>query len=182
MSFSYAPVQTERLILRPWHPSDEERLITLAAQEHIEHWLPDWRDYHQHAKGRIEMVISHYAINNPLENFLSWAIVLPQTNTLIGQIGLGDFDALGEKELSVGYWMDSAHTRHGYTTEAANTVAQIAFTRYGYDHIIATIEPENIPSRRVVEKAGFTYRQIVVFQETDMPEPRPFCYYRREAY
>ena len=173
-------IETERLVLREWQFSDVEKLIMLAGQEHIEYWMPDWREYDKHASGWIKMVLSHYEINNPLEKFISWAVTLKEGGKLIGQVGIGCFNELGEKEIGIGYWMDIGHTGQGYMTEAINAVAQIAFKTYGYTHVIATIQPNNLPSRRVVEKAGFRYIKTVEFKDADQPGVLPFCYYKFE--
>ena len=177
----YPPVRdirTERLRLRRWEATDAQDLIALAGQPHIEHWLADWREYDKHAHGWIKWVHRNYATNDPLQEFISWAVTLPDTGALIGQIAIGPFDEAGEQEVAVGYFMDARHTGRGYMTEAVCAVAEYAAKAYGLDHLIATVQPENLPSCRVVEKAGFTFIKIIHFQDTDMPEVAAFRYYR----
>ena len=171
-------LQTKRLILREWRPADAPRLIEIAGQEHIEYWLPDWREYDKHAKGWIEWVHTHYAVDNPLEKFISWAVTLRDTGLLIGQIAVGSFDEAGELEAGIGYFMDAAYCGRGYTPEAVRVVTAYCFRAYGYDHMIATIQPDNLPSRRVAEKCGFRYVKTIEFQDNHQPTVLPFRYYR----
>jgi RimJ/RimL family protein N-acetyltransferase/phospholipid N-methyltransferase len=178
MSLRFNNIETPRLLLRAWDPSDAEALILLAGQEHIEYWLPDWREYDKHAKGWIEWVLKNYEIDDPLEQFISWAITLKNSGKLIGMIAIGCFDKLGEKEIGLAYWIDASHTRKGYMTEAVSAVAKIAFDGYGYDHMIATIQPENYASRGVAEKAGFRYVKTIEILDNGQTEVLPFRYYR----
>ena len=173
-------IETERLILRQWQISDIKTLINLTGQKHIEHWMPDWREYDKHAKSWIEMVLSHYKSNNPMDKFVSWAITLKKCNKLIGQIAIGCFDKLGEKELSIGYWLGMEYTNCGYMTEAVNAVTNFAYKKYGYDHIIATIQPENLPSNAVIKKAGYKLISTINILDDGQTEVLPFHYYRSD--
>ena len=171
-------LQTKRLILREWRHADAPRLIEIAGQEHIEHWLSDWREFDKHAEGWIEWVRSHYIVNNPMEEFISWAVTLGDTELLIGQIGVGSFDALGGQECEIFYFMEAGHCCKGYMAEAVTAVAAHVFGAYGYDHVIATVQPDNLPSCRVVEKCGFHYLKTIEYRAGGNPTALPFRYYR----
>lgn len=173
-------IETKRLILRKWEPADVERLIRLAGQEHIEHWMPDWKEYDRHAKGWIETVIRHYEQNNPMEGFIAWAVELKENRKLIGFVGLGEFDELGEREASLAYWLDIEHNGCGYMTEAVKAAADAAFEQYGYDYIVIAAQTGNLPSRRVAEKAGFQYIKTIEFKDSGQTEILPFCYYKKD--
>lgn len=173
-------IETEHLILRQWQLSDMEKLILLAGQDHIEYWMPDWQEYHKHAEGWIKMVLRNYEIDNPMENFIGWAVTLKERGELIGFVGIGGFDEAGEKEISIAYWMDIKYNGYGYMTESAKAVADMAFNRYDYDHIIGAVQPDNHPSRRVLEKTGFKYVKTIEFKDSDQREILPFHYYRMD--
>jgi RimJ/RimL family protein N-acetyltransferase len=51
-------------------------------------------------------------------------------------------------------------------------VRDYAFTTYGCDHVVSIIRPENLPSRRVAEKAGLTLERVVFWRGYD------HCIYR----
>ena len=56
----------------------------------------------------------------------------------------------------IGYGLSSKYTGKGYATKAVLLSLEIAFNALHFHRIIAGVEPENIGSIRVLEKAGFT--------------------------
>ena len=62
----------------------------------------------------------------------------------------------GDNErLTVGYHVHEAHRGEGYATELLNLLTEWALAQSGVKLVRATIKPENAPSLRVAEKAGF---------------------------
>ncbi|MCL2463147.1 MAG: GNAT family N-acetyltransferase, partial [Defluviitaleaceae bacterium] len=47
-----------------------------------------------------------------------------------------------------------------YATEAAKAVVKFAFEQAGQEVLCAIVKPENIASRRVLEKLGFTKSEV----------------------
>jgi RimJ/RimL family protein N-acetyltransferase len=45
----------------------------------------------------------------------------------------------------------------GYATEAALASVRFGFEQFHLDHLIALVHPENLASRRVIEKCGMAY-------------------------
>lgn len=97
-----------------------------------------------------------------------------ENGQLIGFVGLGGFDELDEKEIGIAYWLDIEQNGYGYMTEAVKAVVNIAFEEYGYDHIIATVQPDNHASRRVAEKAGLKYIKTIEFKDSGQTEILPW--------
>jgi len=101
------------------------------------------------------------------------AIVLGQTDTLIGAIGivpyidafnvipsllsgLGEHTRVPQATAEVGlFWaIDPAHQGQGYATEAARAIINYLFTNMGLGHVIATTEFDNHVSQAVMRKLG----------------------------
>jgi [ribosomal protein S5]-alanine N-acetyltransferase len=62
----------------------------------------------------------------------------------------------GDNErLTVGYHVHEDHRGAGYATELLNLLTEWALAQPGVNVVRATIKPENAPSLRVAEKAGF---------------------------
>jgi len=74
---------------------------------------------------------------------------------IIGWAGLQYLPELNETE--VGFLLDRPFWGKGYATEAALASLRFGFDGYHLDHIIALVHPENIASRRVIEKCGMLY-------------------------
>ena len=85
----------------------------------------------------------------------SFAIFLGKN--FIGQITLGGvmFGAL--RGGHIGYWIDRTYASRGYTTDAVDALTTFAFTRLFLHRIEINIRPENAPSIRVAEKAGYHF-------------------------
>jgi ribosomal-protein-alanine N-acetyltransferase len=52
------------------------------------------------------------------------------------------------------------HAGHGYTTAAVRAVVRYAFEDLDLHRVEAACQPDNIASRRVLEKCGFTQEGI----------------------
>ena len=60
----------------------------------------------------------------------------------------------------VGYWLRAAARGHGFTTRALALAARHAFAS-GAARVQLRADVENVPSRRVAEKAGFTEEGVL---------------------
>lgn len=87
--------------------------------------------------------------------YTAWEIVLKCTNTIIGGMGFAGYpNEAGEVE--IGYMIDANHHNKGYATEALQLLSQWAFTHEFVKAIIVHTYSDNLPSRRILEKCGFT--------------------------
>ena len=73
--------------------------------------------------------------------------------------------------IEIGYFFDPAAWGHGYATELAAASTSVADNILCVPEVRAFAHPENIGSRRVLEKAGF---EVVRF----VPEMERFLYSR----
>lgn len=55
----------------------------------------------------------------------------------------------------IGYFLDHHHNGKGYATEAIKALVDYAFEELHLHRIEAGVMPRNLPSQRVLEKAGF---------------------------
>ena len=90
-------------------------------------------------------------------------IYLKKTSELIGNIGIGKFHGPDEEleYVEVGFDIGEAYQNKGYATEATKAIVAWGFTqlrKQGLEPIIQSrVEHGNTASRRVLEKAGFTF-------------------------
>ncbi len=102
-----------------------------------------------------------------------WTIRLRQDGYLIGQICLRPENDL--PEIAVGYGLDAAFWRQGYTREALEAVVAYGFNERSLKRIVATVRPENTASRALLERCGF-------FQEPDVfVRNKALCLFARSA-
>jgi RimJ/RimL family protein N-acetyltransferase len=85
---------------------------------------------------------------------------------IVGQVILWNFqknmfDDFSVKSCSVSYWLIQKYTNKGIATVAVEMICEYAFNNFDVDEIDATIQPENKPSIRVIEKLKFPHRKTV---------------------
>lgn len=84
-------------------------------------------------------------------NFLV-AVRLKEDNKFIGEIVVMPNDGC----FSIGYTFHYAYHRNGYAFEALNSLIEYLHSNYPQMEFISFTEPENIPSRRLLEKLGYS--------------------------
>ena len=145
-------LQTERLRLRQWSPSDAEEYRGL------------WAERDPRALRRIDAnghptvdEIRGWLVDNPLAAAAGLGLLpieLRETGEFIGYAGLTVGQAsYDEPELA--YELAQRAHGHGYATEAARAIVDAA-ARTGRRRLWATVREWNAPSFRVLEKLGFT--------------------------
>nr|WP_190017590.1 GNAT family N-acetyltransferase [Streptomyces lucensis] len=100
-----------------------------------------------------------------------FALVRHEDGRAIGGIGFhGAPDEEGRVE--IGYDLVEGARGQGYATEAARALAEWALSRDDVDLVFATVERDNAPSQRVLERAGFTRATVeedrIAREEHDM--------------
>jgi ribosomal-protein-alanine N-acetyltransferase len=80
---------------------------------------------------------------------------------IVGQIILWNFQEKYVKSCSISYWVIKEFTNMGVGTSAVNLVCEYAFNELGVDEIDATIQPENTPSIKLIEKLKFPHRKTI---------------------
>jgi len=155
--------QTKRLILRPLESTDAEVLHQIYQTEGILRYFPPMGPP---TIERVQRYIPRQQEHWTKYGYGHWGIVLKGENQIIGWVGLQFIPELNETE--VGYLLDKPYWGKGFATEAALASIQFGFEQHMLDHIIGLVHPENIASRRVIEKCGMTYEETVHIWDIDM--------------
>lgn len=143
-------LETDRLCLRPFTPDDAPAFHALCCDPEVTR-LADWKapDSAQEAAQVLREVF--------LEND-TWAVTRKFDGRLIGAVGLtADPKRENPSARMLGYWLGSEYWGLGYMTEAARAVQAYVFTEMGLTLLSAYCFPENMRSRRVLEKLGMRY-------------------------
>ena len=80
--------------------------------------------------------------------------------------------------LEIGYWLGEPFWNHGYATEAAHALIDMAFRTRDIDQIDARCRVTNIASRRVIQKCGFQFQGTGMVGNLAMGGPVPVEWYR----
>jgi [ribosomal protein S5]-alanine N-acetyltransferase len=145
-------LRTDRLLLRPFAPEDEEALLGLWNDPYVRRYLWDdrlvsreevreqialsERDFHERGYG--EFVLS----------LVEWP------GALIGFCGLRRIEGREDVELLYGLYRD--FWRRGLATEAARAVLRFGFEHVGLEEVFAGADLDNAASIRVMERLGMS--------------------------
>ena len=147
-----APIQTDRLVLRAFYPSDLDAVFAMQADEeavrYLE-WGPRSRDEVIESLGK---KIAATAIHEE-GDVLSLAVTLADDGELVGDVVL-QFVSAEHRRGEIGFIVHPAHGGHGYTTEASRVLLRIAFEDLEMRRVIGQVESRNAASIRVLEKLG----------------------------
>ncbi|SCW87408.1 ribosomal-protein-alanine N-acetyltransferase [Paenibacillus tianmuensis] len=84
-----------------------------------------------------------------------YGIFLKETDEIVGRIALTGIARGPFQNANLGYYIDRKHNGRGYATTAVSLCVKIAFNEFDLHRVQAGVMPRNLPSIRVLEKAGF---------------------------
>lgn len=146
-----APIETERLLLRPFRESDAEAFFKCCQNPNIGNnagWKP-----HGSLEESQEILRSVFISQSGI-----WAIILKEDGRLIGSVGIiPDPKRENPQARMLGYWLDESHWGKGYMTEAVQSVLDYGFNILQLSLITANCYPHNERSQQVLKRHGFIY-------------------------
>ena len=159
-------LETNRLYLRKMDQSDYTALCKILQDKDVmyayEHPFSDTE-----AQDWLNKQLARYEN----DGFGLWAVVLKETDEMIGQCGLTMQDIEGRQVVEVGYLFQKAFWHKGYCTEAAMACKEYAFERLNIDEVYSIIRDNNLPSQRVAKRNGMAVSGSFVkhYYGIDMP-------------
>ena len=160
------PVETKRLILRPFQKSDLDAVMTYHALPEVQRYL-EWKARDRvEVKSALDAMVQQHHLQRP-GDALVLAVVRRNDEALIGQVSLRWTDATaGQAELR--FIISPAQRRQGYAREAAREMLDIGFERYGLHRIYARCAARNQASANLLRNLGLRleahYREHALFQ------------------
>lgn len=73
----------------------------------------------------------------------------------VGCIGIHHIGEDGNNSAETGYWVSEHFQGQGHASEMLTAIIDHAFKTFNLESLFATVIPDNLPSRRVLEKHGF---------------------------
>lgn len=159
MTSTPAEIQLDGFIMRPLQSSDLDALAAIWADPEVTRFLPSRGVSIPRASAEKSLVafVEHWQ-----QGYGIWAIFEIASSQMIGYCGLRYLDELDEVEVL--YGLAKAYWGRGIATQAVKASLSYGFDVANLDRIIAMALPENLASRRVIEKAGLQYeKQIHIF-------------------
>ena len=144
-------IETERLVIRLAEPEDAESIFSYRSdfvENKYQGWFPE----------SVE-VVRDYISNMPKaldinDMCFQFAIFLTCEKRLIGDMGI-IFTNHDNKQAEIGCTLNKDYKAQGYATEALNRMVRFLFGTLNKHRIIASVDPRNIASIRLLERLGF---------------------------
>jgi ribosomal-protein-alanine N-acetyltransferase len=161
-------IRTDRLLLRRWTDADLEPFAAMNADPIVM----------QHMQGPMSDEASD-AFANRIEAHWDehgwglWAVEVPGVASFIGYVGLWPADYVAPGMVEVGWRLATSHWGNGYATEAARASLRFGFEDVGLEEIVSFTVPQNIRSRRVMERIGLLRDSA---RDFDHPRVDPVAY------
>ena len=158
-------LETDRLYLRELEQSDFSSLCEILQDENVMY-------AYEHAFSNEEV---HDWLNRQIKSYKDygfglWAVVLKDTNEMIGQCGLTMQECDGKRVLEIGYLFKKKYWHKGYATEAAIGCKKYAFEILKVEEVYSIIRDTNIASQNVAKRNGMKLcgQFIKHYYRTDM--------------
>jgi RimJ/RimL family protein N-acetyltransferase len=145
-------IETGRLRMRPLRDGDLVDLVSLINHWEVARWVSSVPHPYSEADGRewITRVQQDHATGRPRR----FAIVLKETDRLIGGVGLDGSTGDDSDEPALGYWLGQPYWSNGYAREAVAAVIDYGLRTLGMATIRAYTDPSNLASQKVLLHCG----------------------------
>ncbi len=154
-------IETERLILRTWMPSDAPALYAIAQKPEVTRYLI-------RQNPTMEQVQAWIARETGLQDkdgFSCWPVIRKSDGALIGRCGPrrmpGDW-------VEIAWIFDSAVWGQGYAHEAASAVIDYCFATCHLREVYAIINPDNKASIALAYRLGMQFDRVIRAYRRDL--------------
>jgi RimJ/RimL family protein N-acetyltransferase len=157
------PLETERLVLRPFEAGDLDALYAIQSDEESARWL-----YNEpRTLGETQDLLARLVAGDRYSaegDWLTAAVIKRETGQFVGDVTMqwvSELHRTGE----IGFIFDRAYQGRGYATEAARALLAFGFDGMGFHRVIGRTEARNTASARVLEKLGMRLEAHLVENE-----------------
>jgi len=165
-------LETERLLLRRWRPSDREPFARINADPVVMEHFPGL----QSPQVSYEMMAS-FEEGFERDGFGLWAVEIPGETQLAGFVGLTRVaeDIPFAPAVEVGWRLTPTAWGRGIAFEAAVRALDFGFGCAGLDEIVAYTAVGNVRSRRLMERLGMRYDPAADFDHPRIRSDSPLA-------
>jgi len=155
---NYPPyrIETERLVIRCWNPKDSYLFHEAISNntEHLKQYMPFIKREPLEIEDKIE-TLRRFRSNFDSSKDFVFGIFNKAETKVLGSTGL--HTKPGKYGFEIGYWIIQSECNKGIATEAVKALLFAGFNVLDIDRIELFCNPENIYSRKIPKKLGFTH-------------------------
>ena len=137
-------IESERLVIRKFEENDWQAVHRYTSDSKVMKYIPEGVFSEEDTKEFINI--------NSGDNAEKFPVVLKEEAVVIGHIAFHKY--FGDHTYEIGWVFNSKYYNRGFGSEAAYAILKFGFEQMNLHRIIATCQPENTPSYRVMEKIG----------------------------
>jgi RimJ/RimL family protein N-acetyltransferase len=151
-------LETKRLLLRPWTSEDVALLAALSSNPRVTRYIGLGHTW----TALKAITVSDRALSHWREHGFGWRVIVEVSSgadiglLALNLMGLGTA-GLDPEEHEIGWWLSPERWGHGYAREAAQAVADDAFSALAVPHLTARILPANAASIEVATRLGMEF-------------------------
>ena len=127
------PIETERLLLRPFALDDLDPLYEMHSDEEVVRYLYNDARTLDEVRELLGRKIAGKEVRAE-GDWLSAAVVLPGTGEVVADVSL-QWESEAHRQGEIGYIVHPAHQGRGYATEAARPLLDFAFATLGLHRV-----------------------------------------------
>lgn len=140
----FTPIQTERLRIRRFILDDWQAAFAYTSDPTVMHYLEE--------RPMTEAQAQQFIAENLGEDAGHFAVDRCSDNRLVGHMSFHPW--FGPRTFEIGWVMHPREHGRGYATEAAMALLRYGFESLRLHRVIATCQPENVASWRVMDRLG----------------------------
>lgn len=165
-------IVTERLVLRRYRVDDAAEMsrVALANKSHLTPFMPWARAEPLPPEERAALINTLIAEFEEGRDF-TLGVFLREPSVYVGGTGLHTH--LGEGILAIGYWIAHDQQGHGYATEAVLALTHVALGFAGAERVEIHHTPDNVKSRAVPQRCGYSYDGRELTHMPGVPDVEP---------
>ena len=167
-------IETKRLLIRDIKTNDAVPFAIMAADgtlndcgfdKDCSNWITEW----------ITEAKNFALRNNPNKEQLAYTISLKDGAAVVGSVGCSYYEDL--RETGITYFVGAQYRNNGYAVEAVKAYTEYFLKCYNAKRIIATVRNENVPSWKVIEKAGYILNTQRMYKDLNDAEEELYRFY-----
>lgn len=148
-------LDSARLSLRRWQLGDLDAFCALTADPAVMRWVGDGSTL---SRAQTALWIDKANANIARWGFGTHAVHECASQRIIGWAGLiRSSHTQGDSEAEIIYALAPTAWGQGYASELCQAIVSWAWAHSALEQILATLDPANLASQRVVEKCGFRH-------------------------
>ena len=166
MSASSLPIETDRLVLRPFERGDIDGVVAYHALPTVQRYVCRRTRDASEVAAALNIMRGHVSLQRPGDT-LTLAMVRRGDRHVIGHVSLHWSDATaGQGE--VRFVINPSYSGQGYASEAISALLDLAFDHYRIHRIFTRCDGRNHHSIKLLQQLGMRleahYREHALFQ------------------